>query len=125
MKRSVGLIPFRFGNERTKACAIILGVLASVAVVGAVVAAITVSNLLTFGPFQVERYLGDAVSLGTVEGLPASISIEQEERIRFTIQANKSVPNATLWLRLSADASLPDPTIAQVEYEHPGAAGYR
>lgn len=122
MKRSVGLIPFRFGNERTKTCAIILGVLASVAVVGAVVAAITVSNLLTFGPFQVEQYLGDAVSLSEVDGLPASISIDKEERIRFTIQASKSVANATLWLRLSADVSLPDPTIAQVEYEHPGGS---
>ena len=122
MKRSVWLILCRTGNKRAKACAIILGVLASVAVVGAVVAAITVSNLLTFGPFQVERYLGDAVSLSEVDGLPASMSIEKEERIRFTIQASKSVANATLWLRLSADVSLPDPTIAQVEYEHPGGS---
>ncbi len=122
MTISLGRIPFRLGKERTKAHAMILGVLASVAIVGAVVAAVTVSNLLSFGPFQLERYLGDAVSLGAVDGLPASISIEQEERIRFTIQANKSVPNATLWLRLSADASLPDPTIVELEYEHPGSS---
>ena len=120
--RSVGSVAFHLGTKKAKTYGIIIGVLASLMVVGAILAAVTVSNLLSFGPFQLEQYLGDAVSLSEVDGLPASISIEKEERIKFTIQANKSVPNATLWLRLSADASLPDPTIAQVEYEHPGAS---
>ena len=120
--RSVGFAAFHLGTKKAKTHAIILGALASIVVVGAILAAVTVSNLLSFGPFQLERNLGDSVSLIEVDGLPGSIAIEEEERIRFTIQANKSVPNATLWLRLSADASLPDPNIAQVEYEHPGGS---
>jgi len=120
--RSVGFSAFHLGTKKAKTYAIILGVFASVAVVGAVVAAITVSNLLSFGPFHLERNLSDAVSLIEIDGLPSTISIEAHETIRFTIQANKSVPNSTLWFKLNADVPLSDPTIVELEYEHPGSS---
>jgi len=119
--RSVGCVTFHLGRKNTKTCAIILGLLASITVVGAILAAV-VSNMLTFGPFQLQGYVGDAVSLSEVDVLPASISIKMEERIKFDIIANIPVPNATLWFKLSADVSLNDPNIVKVEYEHPGSS---
>ena len=102
------------------ACLVPVGALLLTA--GVILAAVmAVSNYLTLGPSEVRL----AVLLTKIEDLPSPIAIGQENEVRFQIQANVAVTDATLWLRLSAQGvSLNDPTSVEVAYRHPDNSSY-
>ncbi len=112
-------LALRFGIKRANAFGTLFGAaVASVVAASVVLAAIAVSNMLTFGPVQVIP--GPAVTLTEVKGLPSSIAAGEQNDVEFRIEAARAVSNATLRLRVrAAGITLSDPTIAQVEYKHP------
>ena len=115
-------LALRFGIKRANAFGTLFGAsVASVLAAGVVWAAITVSNILTFGPVQVGPPLGPAVTLTGVSGLPSPIATGEKSDVKFTIEATQPVSDATVWLRLTADGTtLDDYNIVQIEYKHPG-----
>lgn len=115
-------LALRFGIKRANVFGTLFGAsVASLVAAGVVLAAITVSNILTFGPVQVGPPLGPAVTLTEVSGLSSPISTGDRNDVEFTIEATQPVSDATLWLRLTADGTtLDDYDIVEIEYEHPG-----
>ena len=102
----------------------LLGALTASLLAAAVVfGALAVSNTLTFGPFGVGQYLGDAVTLTESRGLSSAVVIDEENEIRFVVQASKPINDAILWFQLQADLPLDDPNIVQLSYEHLGGGG--
>ena len=111
------------GAKKANVLGAVLGVLVvTLAAAGVAFGALTVSNILTFGPFQVAPNLSDAVSLTETRGLPSSIASDEKYEFRFTIEAIKPVANATLWFELSADTALNDPSVLQVTYDPPSGS---
>lgn len=97
------------------------GSLFILAAAGVVLAVVTLSNMLTFGPSQV----GLAVTLTKEKDLPSPIAIGQESEIRFRIEASQQVTDATLWLQLRADGvALDDPASVRLTYRHPGTGSF-
>jgi len=99
----------------------LLGSLSILAATGVVLAVVTLSNMLTFGPSQV----GLAVALTKEKDLPSPIAIGQENEIKFRIEASQQVTDVTLWLQLRADEiALDDPASVQLSYRHPGTSSF-
>ena len=99
----------------------LFGSLSILAAAGVVLAVVTLSNMLTFGPSQV----GLAVTLTKERDLPSPIAIGQENEIKFRIEASQQVTGATLWLQLRADeVALDDPASVRLTYRHPGTGSF-
>ena len=111
------------GAKKANILGAVLGVLlVTLLAAGVAIGALTVSNILTFGPFQVAPNLSEAVNLTETRGPPSSIASNEKYEFRFTIEAIKPVTNATLWFELSADTALNDPSVVQVTYEPPSGS---
>ena len=107
----------RLGFNSVNAVGSIVAVVVTVMVAaGVTLGAMAVSNTLTLGPSQV----GLAVMLTKVEDLPSSIAIGEENEVRFKIESDHEVDNATLMFELRAQgANLTAPSLVDVRYRHP------
>ena len=109
------------------------GLVAALVTTGAFLAAMAVSNILTFGPITVEAPETatpgpsvPAVTLTEIQGLPSSVDVGAEYDIEFRIQATEQVNDATLRVQLrSESASLNDPAVASIEYRNKNEGGSR
>ena len=112
-------LALRFGIKRANAFGTLFGAsVASLVAAGVVLAAMAVSNMLTFGPVQVLS--GPAVTLTELKGLSSPIATGEKNDVEFRIEAARAVSNATLRLQVrAAGITLSDPTITEVEYKHP------
>ena len=130
MERLKRRFAINLGNKKANALGTVVGSVTAAVVAAAVVfASITVSNVLTLGPAQLEPALESAivpnevVSLVEIEPLPSSIIIGEEAEVKFGIEVAEPVSDATLWFELKADGvSLDDYTIVEVDYKHPGGS---
>jgi len=117
---------------RTKKINVLAGVIGGLVVAlvttGAFLAAITISNMLTFGPINVvaPEPSVPSVTLTEIQGLPSSVEVGDEYDIEFRIQATEQVNDATLRVQLrSENASLNDPAVASIEYRNKNEGGSR
>jgi len=117
---------------RTKKINVLAGVIGGLVVAlvttGAFLAAITISNMLTFGPINVvaPEPSVPSVTLTEIQGLPSSVDVGDEYDITFRIQAGEQVNDATLRVQLrSENASLDDPSVASIEYRNKNEGGSR
>lgn len=112
-------------NKLNALCIAIGAIAAALVTTGAFLAAITVSNMLTFGPISVVSQnvaappSSSAVKLTPIQGLPSSVKVDDDYDIEFRIQADEDVNDATLKFQLRTDGvGLNDPNIATVEYRN-------
>ena len=118
-----------FRTRKVKALSgVIWGLVVALVTTGAFLAAITVSNMLTFGPIKVvaPKSTVPSVTLTEIQGLPSSVDVGDEYDIKFRIQATEQVNDATLWVQLrSESASLNNPAAASIEYRNKNEGGSR
>ena len=119
-------VAIRLGIKKANAFGTVFGAtIAALVAAGVVFASITVSNVLTLGPAQLQpttlpTISTEVVSLVEIETLPSTIVVGEGNEVEFGIEASGPVSNATLWFELNADGvSLNDYTIVEVDYEHP------
>ncbi len=107
---------------------VIVALIVALVTTGALLAALSISNMLTFGPINVvaPEPSGPSVTLTEIQDLPSSVDVGGEYDIEFRIQATEQVNDATLRVQLrSGNASLNDPAVASLAYRHKNEGGSR
>ncbi len=85
---------------------------------GIAVAAITLSNLMTFGPVQV----GYAVQLSRVQDISSTVTFGQQSVLKYEMKTTQAVAGASVLVHVRATGiNLTDPTVVQVAFQDVGA----
>lgn len=119
-------VAIHLGIKKANAFGTLIGaMIAALVAAGVVFASVTVSNILTLGPAQLNSAMvpTEVVVLSEIDPLPSSITVGEKYKVKFRIEATELVSDATLWFQLKAKGvSLDDYTIVEVDYKHPSGS---